>query len=59
MQHQKHCLDGEWPDFDCLGELFDWLDEQRDLKVAQCASRESSETFQDAAQSLSESLPDA
>jgi hypothetical protein len=38
MEESNYNIGGEWPDFDSLGELFDWLSDQRDLKAAQSSS---------------------
>ena len=56
MQEAKFSIDGKWPEFESQNDMFDWLEEQRDLKAARCVSRDSQEIFQGAAESLSEPL---
>ena len=56
MQGEKYSIDGEWPEFKSQNDMFDWLEEQRDLKAGRSASRDSQGICQDAAESSSEPL---
>jgi len=56
MQDEKYSIDGKWPNFKSQNDMFDWLEEQRDIKAGRCASHGSQGISPDAAESSNEPL---
>jgi hypothetical protein len=56
MQDEKYSIDGEWPEFESLGALFDWLSDERYLKAAPSSLNDNLETSRVSAESQHEAL---